>query len=425
MNFPLKKILTLKYLVQFLATPLVFRMAVYFSGVIIVNILSQEEYGTLVYGLSFVEVAMVLSGVGSAAAIEFFATRYKGTPLEVPYVWYGFRFGLLANIGIALLLFLLLTVIPFPIDQGVRVGQFLIWFIIPYGMYGSIQGYVNSEKKQRDFPYFRTTHNIAVFLLPIIFVALLKVAGFVISYYLIYIGLVSFGVFVLGKPFLRLFTQRYPLEEDRRGEFHSYSLFRTGTLMAADFMFGVDVLLLGTLTGSVIIVAEYSVATLIPIALTAIPVTVLQLAEPYIEESKEDLPRLRKFFIRILILLIIINFFFGLYLFFLLAPNIPNLFGREYQGAVPIFRILLIASFISGSFRIPSLQVLATIGKEKDRLYNNLFSGGLHIVLTIPFIFIWGASGAAISALVAVGVGAFVAFFSLLGVLSGGRRSNG
>ncbi len=410
---------------QFLATPLVFRMAAYFSGVIIVNILSQEEYGTLMYGLSFVEVAMVLSGIGSAAAIEFFATRYKGTPLEIPYIWYGFRFGLLVNIAIALLLFLLLTLIPFPIGEGVLVGRFLIWFVIPYGIYNSIQGYMNSEKDQRDRPFFRTTHNIAIFLLPILFVAILKVTGFVISYYLIYIGLTLFGVFVLGKPFLRLFAQRTPLEEDRRSEFHSYSLFRTGTLMATDFMFGVDVLLLGTLTGSVIIVAEYSVATLIPIALTAIPVTVLQLAEPYIEESKEDLPRLRKFFIRILILLIIINFFFGLYLFFLLAPNIPTLFGPEYQGSVPIFRILLISSFISGSFRIPSLQVLAAIGKEKDRLYNNLFSGGLHVILTIPFILIWGAAGAAISALVAVGVGAFVAFSSLLAVLSGGRGING
>ncbi len=425
MNIPFKKLLTLKHIMQFLATPLVFRMAAYFSGVIIVNILSQEDYGTLIYGLSFVEVAMVLSGIGSAAAIEFFATRYKDTPLEIPYVWYGFRFGLLTNIGIAILLFLLLTIIPFPIDKGVRVGQFLIWFIIPYGIYNSIQGYVNSEKKQRDFPYLRTTHNVAIFIVPIIFVAILKVTGFVISYYLIYIGLVSFGVFVLGKPFLRLFAQRYPLDEDRRAEFHSYSLFRTGTLMATDFMFGVDALLLGTLTGSVIVVAEYSVATLIPIALTAIPVTILQLAEPYIEESKEDLPRLRKFFIRILILLITINFFFGLYLFFLLAPNIPNLFGHEYQGTVPIFRILLISSFISGSFRIPSLQVLAIIGREKDRLYNNLFSGGLHIILAIPFILIWGSSGAAISALVAVGVGAFIAFSSLLAVLSGGRRSNG
>ncbi len=416
----LQRLVTIKHIVILSATPLVFRFAQYLSGLLVVNILSQSDYGTWMYGFSFLESIMLISGLGSAAGIQFFATRYRGTPLALPYTRYGFTVGTLVNILLVGTLFLLLTIIPFPIAQGVSIARRLILFIIPFGLYTYIQGFTNTTQKAEEFPLLKAVLSGGVLILPVLASLIFGVSGLILAEYLLYIGLVALGAVLLGKRFWIDLKECQPLTDDRKGEFVNYSLYRVGSIVATDLFYSLDTLFIGFLTGSVLMVAEYSVATLIPIALTAIPVTILQIVAPYIQESKDDLSRLKKFYLRTVALLAFINLLFGLYLFFLLAPNIPNLFGAEYRGAIPIFRILLITSFVSGCVRIPALQVLSALEKDRELLQNNLFTGGLHLLITVPFVLFWGTTGAAVSTLIAVSVGSLMSIVSLLQLFYGG-----
>ncbi len=409
-----------KNLLRLCATPLIFRVVGYVAGLIVVNLLSKSDYGVWMYGLSFLEGLMLISGFGAAQGVAFFATRHKGTPLVLPYVRYGFIMGTLINMGIVLIGFFLLWIIPFPISQGVAVARSLIWFIIPFGMYTSLQGYASTTDKEQEYPWIRVVYTAGILLFPALGVLLLGVTGLILSEYLLYVGIVVFASILLGRRFWRDLRGCDRLNDDRRVEFISYSRYQVGSIMVTDLFYALDTLLVGILTGSVFMVAEYSVATLIPIALTAVPLTILQLTAPYIQESREDLFRLKKFYIRIVILLIIINTLLGIYLFFVVAPNIPNLFGEEYQRAIPVFRMLLLTSFISGTVRIPALEILAVLGKEKEQLQNNLFTGGLHLLLSIPFILFWGTTGAASSTLITIVVGSIMAMVSLMQLFYGG-----
>ena len=63
----------------------------------------------------------------------------------------------------------------------------------------------------------------------------------------------------------------------------------------------------------------------------------------------------------------------------LARPLILRLYGERYLSAVPIMRILLIASFFNNGIRGPIANVLSAMGKQKY----NLLAAGLGIILQV------------------------------------------
>ena len=82
------------------------------------------------------------------------------------------------------------------------------------------------------------------------------------------------------------------------------------------------------------------------------------------------------------------------------APYIIGiLFGQEYLNSIFTFRILALAYFVAGTFRIPIGNILATMRKLKFNFCNSLISGALNVFLDIWFVKKWGMEGAAIATL--------------------------
>lgn len=70
------------------------------------------------------------------------------------------------------------------------------------------------------------------------------------------------------------------------------------------------------------------------------------------------------------------------------------------MDAVPCFNILMLGYLISGSFRIPFGNILASLGLVKANLINAVLSGAVNIVLDIVFIMKYGSIGAAYATLI-------------------------
>ena len=89
---------------------------------------------------------------------------------------------------------------------------------------------------------------------------------------------------------------------------------------------------------------------------------------------------------------------------------IPLLFGKQYLDAVPCFNILMIGYFISGSFRIPFGNILASMGLVRANLINAVFSGIANIVLDIVLILRYGSIGAAYATLLVFIISSIIHF---------------
>ena len=77
-------------------------------------------------------------------------------------------------------------------------------------------------------------------------------------------------------------------------------------------------------------------------------------------------------------------------------------FGAQYLDTLPIFRLLVINYFFSGTFRVLAGNLLITQRKLKFNLYVGILTGSLNIVADIVFISWWGVMGAAYATILVV-----------------------
>ena len=71
----------------------------------------------------------------------------------------------------------------------------------------------------------------------------------------------------------------------------------------------------------------------------------------------------------------------------------------KYTEAITAFRILMVGYFVTGTFRIPFGNILASLGNVKANLINAIITGSINIVLDVILISKFGSIGAAITSL--------------------------
>ena len=87
----------------------------------------------------------------------------------------------------------------------------------------------------------------------------------------------------------------------------------------------------------------------------------------------------------------------------LFAPLIIKLmFGEEYMDALPVFRLLSLNYFISGTFRILSGNLLVTQRKLKFNLVVAIVSSSMNVIADFLFVTRWGSMGAALATVLVV-----------------------
>ena len=178
-----------------------------------------------------------------------------------------------------------------------------------------------------------------------------------------------------------------------------YSVFVGSSSAMNSLLYLLDVSMIAEFVRNPVDIADYKVATLIPIALGFIPQSVVTAVLPNIIQHRNERIWLRKEIKKIFLYMALANgvICIGLYL---LAPWIICLVsGSQYLSAVPIFRILLIEYFISGTFRVLSANVLAGLRYVNYGFFVSISSAISDIALNINLIQRYGIIGAAYATL--------------------------
>ena len=90
-----------------------------------------------------------------------------------------------------------------------------------------------------------------------------------------------------------------------------------------------------------------------------------------------------------------LNLVISTMLFFAAPLVIRLVYGEQYLDAVPVFRILAVNYFFSGTFRLLSGNLLVTQRKLKFNLIVAIISSSINVVADYFFIRTWGSIGAA------------------------------
>jgi len=372
------------------------RIVRFVASIIVVRLLSKDAFGSFSYAQNILQFFLLFNGMGVVSAILQFCSEKQEIQKKLPYLKYGLKIGLLFNISIMILILFYANFFQIPIQGSGKLLQLLCFMPIVILFFEIISIYLRTDLKNKEFSYLNIFSTLLYFLGTLIGGLLLSVQGIIFGRYVAFIIAGYIGFNILKKEFKLLKKIRFPKKSERK-EFLKYSIFVTLTNSLSQILYLLDILLVGMIIRKESVVASYKVATMIPFALAFIPLSIMTFVYPYFARNSKDKSKLKAYFYKLQKYLIFLNLVISLFLIIFAPLIIKTLFGPEYSDSILPFRILSLGYFFSGSFRIPTGNVLASIRKVKINLYNAVLCGILNIILDIILIRHFGSVGAAVA----------------------------
>lgn len=370
------------------------------SSVVLVRILTRQEYGVFTYAWNIYSIILILNGMGIESGVLQVSSEHSGDTIYGDRVSnFGIRFG----IKFDLLLFAVILIIglfaPLKIEGSRKILCMLCLLPMSQLLFQMTTTYLRAQKRNQEFARLTVLNTVLIFVISAGCAFIFREKGLVFGYYVAYLI-----PFVVGLLFYqaKIFSNSTPLEKEEKTGLLKIAVISMVNSGLSQLMYLLDVFVLGIVDPQETLLASYKVATMIPSALAFIPLALITYLYPYFAEHKDDGEWCLTRYKQIVLGLGGFNFFLSVVLF-AGAPLIIRLFfGNQYLDATPVFRILTVNYFFSGTFRILSGNLLVTQRKLKFNLFVAIVSSITNIVADYFFIQWWGAIGAALATVLVV-----------------------
>ena len=378
-------------------------------GILIVRVISKEEYGIFSYASNIYSMLMLLSGFGIVSAILQVASEFSGKGRNpASLLQYGYRFGIKFNIGLSFLILLIALLIPLPIIGSNRILGMMFLLPVPMIIKDLQIVWLRANLQNKAFGTANTVNAVLVSLFTLLGAWLLKNNGIVIGQYL--------AVFIM----LWMLWKRYdvPLigaEEDLplQDKKDLFTIAGISTLNNAlsQMLTLLGTFMLGLIISNPVMIASYKVASAIPMALNFIPSALMVYLYPYFARNRHNKAWVKSKYKTILLFAGMANLFISIIGIVFAEQIIRIIFGDSYSDATLPFQVLMGSYFISGTFRTISGNLLVTQRKLKVNTVNGIVGAVVSIVMNAILIPGRGSMGAAISYLITMIITSLIAVY--------------
>lgn len=369
------------------------------SGIIIVRVMTQAEYGTYSHVMNTVNMLLIANGLGTLTGVLQYGCENRDDPTKRNgIVHYGIRLGFVFNFICGIGVILYASIVKQPIENAVLL--FSIAAFIPAITYLSdgCADVLRIGECNKEYGYYSIVNSILVFGAILSGELLFSVEGALAFRYIALV--IMLFVAVKFFPYVRetVLSKSKELPSNIKKEFVKFSLLSCANNSIARLFYNVDLYLIGILIADVNVIAAYKVAMTIPFALTFITTSIVTYIYPKFVAHREDRAWLKKKYILLLGILAMINGIITLLFIICSKWAIGFVFGTQYveQSLVP-FNILMVGFFISSTFRIPAGNILDMLHLVTPNLIVSIISGISNIVLDYILIKNWDSNGAAIA----------------------------
>lgn len=364
------------------------------STLLLVRILTKDEYGIFVYAWNIYSLVMLFSGCGLASGVLQLCSENSENKIVCQNIlFYSLKKGILFNLIIGLILCLIVFIIPLSIIAARELILLLSLLPILQIFYSIIVSYLRSQKYNKQFAVLNLSNTFFIFIFTIIGAYLYKEVGLILGYYIAFI----ITILLIKQYFKFLFVN---LGKNVSELIDKVSLFKISFISMcnnaiSELLYIFDIFIIGIVIVEESVIANYKVATIIPFALMFIPAAIVNYVYPYFAENRKNKVWCLFYFNKLLKYLMILNVLISLFLY-TYAPFILTIFfGHQYANATDIFRILSLNYLIGGTFRILSGNLLVTQRKLKFNLVVAILCGIINIAGDYYFVSLYGYNAAA------------------------------
>lgn len=367
------------------------------GGIILVRILSKEDYGIYGYVINAMTMLYLLNDFGASnATLQHLTEERENKEKQKSIVKYSLKISIISSVFSGVLILLSPLFYPFKIEEARDLTPIL--FIVP--MITNINNFIavilRSNLENRKYAILELSKTILNYIFLLLLSFLLGMKGAIVSQYFYLIGALIIGIFLSHKT-IGNFSKSEELKKEEKKQFLKYSLTTQINSTLSALLLNIDLFIIGICIGSSEAVALYKVASTIPMALSFLPTCVIIYVLPYFVKHNNDSKWLKENHSK-MIKLGFMGYGIMTLILILGAKLIFNLFyTHEYDEAINTFRILMIGFFFSATIKIPTANILYAMRKLKYNLIVTIISVLFNFIFNILFIHLFGINGAAIT----------------------------
>lgn len=363
-------------------------------GIILVRLLSKDDYGVYAYAFSIVSIFMLFNGLGAVSAIlQLGSEKHDDDTLSDSYYFYGYKAGLISDAALTMCMLGFALFLPFSIPGS---NQLLLAYL-PYPALVLLCEIkltkLRVELKNKQYAFMTNLQTFSLVAFSIIGAVLGGSVGLIVGQSLAY-G-VTYGVLCLKCPSER---KKDGIRKLSTGQVKDYWVIAINSSLNSGLSQALTLtgsFLIGALLMNEAMVAEYKVATTIPFALLFIPNMVVVYVYPYFARNQKDRAWSLSQYKKLITILFIAIGLLCLPILFFAHPIIALVFGDQYVDAVPAFGVLMIGFFVTAVFRQPTGNLLVTQRRLSFNFAIGVVSIVVNVLLSIALIPNWGLVGAA------------------------------
>lgn len=389
----------------------------FFGSVVIVRLLSKQDYGLLGYFENIYGYFFILAGMGLGNAIVRYVVLAKDASQKRAVFRFCLFSALIFDLLITLLLFFASMAVKF--QDGYESGAYLLGvmaFTLPF-QDAFLNGCLHERAMFNNKSYALFSASVSMMLIggKVIGALLFGLSGVVVSQLVIYV--VASAVVLVRQRSKYYFAEKYEplLSAGEKKGIASYSLqYMITNGLWAIFMLN-DVLLLGLFGVTPDVLANYKVAYVLPGNLAIISSSIGIVVAPYFIRHENDRSWVKCNFIKVFATSILVVGAVSVLLALFAEPLIALLYGSQYIQVSGLMCIMLISAFINSGVRYTIANLLSAMGKVRFNMVIawagvsiQLFLG----VVFIPFFSVEGVVYANIAAHSLMAVALMAVFYS-------------
>ena len=376
-------------------TSVINRIIGFLSGVLIARIISKDEYGSYSYVMNIIATAEIFTAMGMVAGTFQLCSENSTDIVKKTKLYdYGSSFGWKFNLVLTGLLVIIAWVFPLPIDGANELLGFAAFIPLT-----SVLVEFQSIKLRADF---RTKEYARTNMIETIFVALFTLTGATIcqgkgALLLRTLAYVATSIVVFWYTGTGIALKTRGLELQDKKDLFSVAMVSMINTGLSKLLYLVDIYVIGAVLTDNTAVAAYKIATIIPTGLVFIPASVIIYIYPIIASHKEDMKWVWEKYIKLSIVLFLVDAVLATLLIVFANPIIRVVFGEIYLDAVFSFRLLLINYVITASFKVLIGNIMVMLRRLRYNLFETLLSSCLNILADYYLIKKYSIDGAAVS----------------------------
>jgi O-antigen/teichoic acid export membrane protein len=383
----------------FLSTILL-RIIQFTLGVLIIRLLTKEDYGNLSYAYTITQLIIPFSGAGLYLSLLHFGPIQN--ELKDKYKLFNFTIqrGFIYSLIVIAIMIGLSGVVSVRLPGAAPYLRLFSIYIISYYLFYSAMSLLRVQKQNKQYAWSLLANSALVFILSITGVFLSKGVGYILGFSLAP-AITATIVLVLIKS-----KKQVPLKIFQRidelpvnvSEYTKYGVFAGLGNIASQMAWQLDTIMIGAILAQSTMVATYKVAALIPFSLIFIPSVFMQTDFVYIAEKYNNKEYLVSYYKKYFVIFFVIAASI-LSLWYIFGGWIVGLFGPEYIEARSLINILMINVAGTFLFRVPLGNMLAAVGKAKWNSYSAISMLIINLILNfilIPKYDIYGAAYATV-----------------------------